>query len=240
MFSFKERLDSFKNWPKEYSSFIARLAVMGQYSPENASDTTKLETCCFYCQHRTSNWSSNEIPLMNHFALNKDCPLFKIQTKVGRRQVIPKTRRTDESDRLIEWNFIQFSIAGEDRFFCARCGSVESKHRCAKKIQRIGENMTEEDIAISDFYIQFLNGNFNHELLCHLEVLSSATAVLGEEQKGLLVNFTKEFGLTLPFLKLKDYLEICANEIYKDLEKRMKKIEKEACDSIYNDSMIIL
>ena len=220
MFSFKERLETFKHWPSERNKFTQRLALIGQYSMKNNT------TCCFHCHKEHTSWNFDENPLMAHFSLNSTCPIFKLFNKVARRTLCrgfsPYRKFSAEIENLVEKNFIQLNIDDRDSFYCMKCGSNNSEHKCLYlKVQKITENM---DFTNAQFYIRYLNGDFTE---------------LSENQKAVINELFTEYHKGEPFECLGAYLENCTGLIYDDIEKRMKKIEKDAFDSMYNETMLL-
>lgn len=239
MFSFQERMNSFKNWPSEYRTFTKKLAIMGQYSMNDY----ELKTCCFYCGNENCKWNKSEIPLLAHLKMNSECPIYKIANKTGRREISLLTKSSeegekcrklsDENEKLIESNFVQLNITKSDIFLCVKCGASSNiKHTCkGGRIQKIAENI---DFESAQFYIKYLNGEF----LTEISKLIKRTVTLEKEQKVIISSFLNEFTSNLPFQTLESFLSDCSDLVYSEIEKRMKKIEKDAFDSMYNDSIM--
>lgn len=231
MFSFKERLVTFKHWPNERSDFVQKLAIMGHFSKPNS-----LHTCCYYCHTEHSTWDFNENPLMAHLASNSACPIFKLFNKSARRALTighsHYKKSNSEIENLIENNFVKLNIDDSNSFYCLKCGSNDLKHKCFYlKIQKITENM---DFTNSQFYIKYLNGDFVDQINRSLE----NNFELSENQRET-INEISQYNRGEPFESLENFLKNCSELIYDDIEKRMKKIEKDAFDSMYNETMII-
>lgn len=233
MFSFKERLSSFKNWPKEYYNLAQKLAIIGQYSTEPKT----LSTCCYYCQVEHSNWTLSENPFMCHLNENSLCPIYKLTNKTSRRALSlnykPFKKVKEEVERLVENNFVQLNIDEIDSFYCLKCGSSDLKHKCSCiKVQRITENM---DIGSAQFYIKYLNGDFIPEIM---KIINSSLTFT-EEQKKVITELMNEYCRGEPFETFEHFLRNCSESIYLEVEKRMKKIEKDAYELMYSESIML-
>ena len=145
----------------------------------------------------------------------------------------PGRKASNEAETLIENNFIQLNIDEIDTFHCLKCGSTDLKHKCYYlKIQKITENI---DFDTSQFYIKYLNGEF----IPQIKLIIENNLELNENQRELMNQFMKEFPNGEPFESLENFLKKCSETVYSDIEKRMKKIEKDSMDFMYNESMLI-
>lgn len=237
MFSYSERLKSFDCWPKEYEYFAKRLAVMGQYSIE----TSELKTRCLYCGVESSSWDLGKNAFMSHFTPSSRCTIYKLSTKASRREMcrdrtVPTKAaiKLDElTEKFVEKGFIRLNIFGSFNFLCVKCGSTDLSHQCPNlRVQKVFESM---DLSSAQFYIKYFNGEFLSEIDTMRETKFSIT----NEQKSLLTGLFKECVKKSAFQSLEDYLKECSETIYTEIEKRMKKIEKDAFDSMYTDSMML-
>lgn len=227
MLSYKERLETFKNWPTSHVELSKRLAILGQYSTSEEA----LSTCCAFCKTTFDGWDPTDTPLMRHLAENpKKCVIFKLQYLSGRRTL---AFNHPEADKYSDRRFIHLNITGKSEFFCMRCGGTSLAHECDGKIQRITENM---DMKTAQFYIRYLNGEYVDQAdACVIEVLQ-----MKDEQKKLLTQLlsmekTHFCGLE----SLESFLNRSADRIFQELEKKMKSMENNAVETMYNESIIL-
>lgn len=120
-------------------------------------------------------------------------------------------------------------------FFCMRCGSNDLKHMCDGTVQRFTENV---ELKTSQFYIRYLNGDYIEQVdMC----VENSTLSFKDDQKELVKHLLEtvrvDCGITETFGM---YLERCADKLFQDLEKKMKIVEKDAIENIYNESMMLL
>ncbi|KAM0681050.1 hypothetical protein GINT2_000833 [Glugoides intestinalis] len=233
MFSYKERLMTFADWPAEFKTITKRLAIMGQYSV----DPTIFSTCCLYCKKNYSNWDIKHTPLLEHYKKNKGCALFKLAYYKARKELSTALSRDNciLAEEYLTRKFIQLNIAEKDMFFCMRCGSNDLKHMCDGTVQRFTENI---EMKTSQFYIRYLNGDYIEQAdMC----IEKNSFYFKNDQKVLarylLETVRVDSGVTETFGV---YLDRCADKLFQELEKKMKIVEKDAIENIYNESMMLL
>jgi len=228
MFSYKERLATFSHWPETHQQLTKHLAIMGQYSTSKDS----LATACVFCKAAFPEWSLDDRPLTVHFQQNTmKCPLFKLQYVTGRKALV--TELSDEVDKYIDRKFIQVKIAERAQFFCMRCGATSLTHECDGKVQKLTENT---DLNSAQFYIKYLSGKY----------IEQADAYIREEVE-LKAEQTKLLDYLLSIEKkpicgletFESFLERSSERIFEELEKRMKSMESNAVEQMYNESMIL-
>lgn len=243
MFSYEERLATFKHWPEEYRQvFVKRLAVMGQYSIDEKS----LATSCFYCEKRLQNWSLQDNPLLEHLGRSSGCTLFKLMYVSARREMSLKSgeyascrSRTAASQAIshlseyLERRFVQLDIKkGSTQLFCMRCGSSSLRHVCEGPIQRITKSV---DFENAQFYIRYLNGN----MLPQIDFYVGNTVLIPSDKREVLKYLMEACPDFKPLDSLQSFLERASEVVFKDLEKRMKKIEEDAIAAIFDDSVVL-
>jgi hypothetical protein len=236
MLSFYERVKTFKNWPAEFKDFSKKLAVMGQFSVNSQT----LTSACVFCKKEHKNWNILQTPLFTHLDENEDCPLYKLTRKPFRKLLI---KNETENKAYLDGNYVQFDIFEKNLFFCLKCGSDDLKHTCGGRVQKITRNM---DISTADFYVKYLSGEYLKEICAYLKGVLGGDKdnLIGGSNKtnalkmNVLSGLVKEFGKGTPFQKLGDYLKDCSELIYDSIEKRIKSIEKDAFESLNNESVL--
>lgn len=205
---------------------------MGQYSIESAG----FKTTCVYCKKVADFHDSPDSPLIHHLKNAKGCPLFKLAYLKARKALCSgfPDQLSEKDEEYVSRKFIQLNITGEDLFFCMRCGSNDLKHMCDGSIQKITENI---DLNSAQFYIKYLNGDYINQINTYI---SEEGFELNKEQKELLKYLLEINKVTVPIAEtLSEFLEGCSEKIFRDLEKKMKAIENDAVDGMYNESMIL-
>lgn len=243
MFSYEERLATFKHWPEEYRrNFVKRLAVMGQYS----IDGTNLATACFYCGKRLQDWSLQDNPLLEHLSRSNGCTLFKLMYVSARREMSLKSEEyashktkaaanqaISHLNGYFEKRFIQLNIKkGCNLFFCMRCGSGDLRHMCEGPIQRITQNIHFDN---AQFYIRYLNGS----LLPQIHFYVDARVLIPNSKKEIFRYLMAACPDHKPLDTLQSFLERGSEALFKELERKMKKIEEDAVAAIFDDSVVL-
>lgn len=243
MFSYEERLATFRDWPEEYrQGFVKRLAVMGQYSIDEKS----LATSCFYCGKRLQEWSLQDNPLLEHLGRSSGCTLFKLMYVSARREMSLPSREyiscksraaacqaVSHLGEYFEKRFVQLNIKkGHDQFFCMRCGSSSLKHVCEGPIQRITKSI---DFDGAQFYIRYLNGN----MLPRIDFYMGTTVLIPNDKKEILRYLMEACPDFKPLDPLQSFLERASETLFKELEKKMRRIEEDAISAIFDDSVVL-
>lgn len=231
MHSYEKRLQSFKDWPKEHNHFFKRLAVAGQYSLDAATWTTK----CFYCNKEHSGWNPTESPYIEHMRQcgSNKCPIFKLRYSACRKELAKGVSlHPDKEDLLLNKKFIFQTISKYEVFFCMVCGSSDTSHYCEKPVHMVTLNT---NTATAQFYVRYFNGDFVNELDMYL----GNQVDLDEKQLEMAKSLMEQVKVQNVFMTVDEFLEECTNKIYQDLDKKMKSIENDAINGIYNESMIL-
>lgn len=233
MLSYEKRLQSFKDWPKEYERVTKKLSVIGHHSTDTETRTTK----CLYCEKEHRYWNDDDNPFIEHYKeVGTDCILYKLQFPKCRRGLAKGIVMNEEKEELIANKYMYINIDDHDILLCMICGSTDKTHQCnnskKKMIQKMNENI---DIETAHFFIKYLSGCFIDEIDSYL----SNKARLNKEQKAMLNCLLNENKPNNCFVTLDSFIEQCSDKIYHDLEKKMKNIESSAIENIYNESMIL-
>ena len=247
MFSYEERLETFRDWPKEFRPlFVRRLAVMGQYALKDSS----LTTVCVYCRKVLEGWCITDVPLVEHADHNdNECPLFRLSLISMRKRLFashrgekgceaaendaekkmhqrtrPPSFSRDDTVR-IESKFLQFNIRRGVPFkFCHCCGSVTEGHRCRASMEKINTGNLE---GCRSFYIRWLRGDYIEQMDRYLETSVFIPARFTESIRFILEGL-KDFKPMESIQSVaEEGIETLArafNHSLKELEK--KKIEK--------------
>lgn len=160
MFSYEERLASFRNWPAEYKPVLVRkLALLGQYSVSTADGSGGTE--CVYCGHRRTEWRKEDEPLLVHLADSGNCSIFHLGRTSDRIRLF--SLQSGAAPSLP--TFLQFNIKKNVPFiFCGMCGCAAiAEHPCATKLSA-KPIRPESVLYIKTFYLRFLRGDFLAEV----------------------------------------------------------------------------
>uniref|UniRef100_T1JKE4 Uncharacterized protein n=1 Tax=Strigamia maritima TaxID=126957 RepID=T1JKE4_STRMM len=72
MFSFIDRLGTFKNWPIDFVS--PRSLARAGFIYLDESDTVE----CVFCEGRIARWVKGDKPMIEHYRFSPYCPLMRI------------------------------------------------------------------------------------------------------------------------------------------------------------------
>lgn len=243
MFSYEERLGTFKHWPEKYRrDFAKRLAVMGQYS----IDDKGLATACLYCSKRFEGWSLQDNPLLEHLSRSSGCTLFKLMYVSARREMSLKSgeyapckskaaanQAISHLDEYFEKRFVQLNIKKDHNLFlCVRCGSSDLRHMCEGPVQKVSKNI---DFDSAQFYIRYLNGS----QLPQIHFYVDATVLIPNDKKEIFKYLMATCPDHKPLDTLQSFLERGSEVLFKELEKKMRKIEEDAVSAIFDDSVVL-
>lgn len=226
MYSYEQRLFTFKNWPEKYKPlYIKKLAILGQHS----TDSETLTTCCVYCKKKIEAWNLEDETLIEHIKHNNNCILFELRFMRKRKELIgfDDLIDKDELNNLSKTNFVRFDIKKNTPFlFCGMCGSMKKEHNCIKK----GFVKTKVDVnkyfTSSCFYLKWLRGDFIEQIDKYLNneifVPKMYYGIVEELiSKGFIVTET-----------VNDMLTNHAEDILADFNLKMCKLEKIGFDEI--------
>lgn len=232
MFStYQKRLETFKEWPNKFKNFVKKLAIMGQYS----IDPKTFSTRCIYCKKEISQWNINDIPLQKHMENNDNkCSIFKLKYLRDRKKHCTVSKELlPEDNEYLNRKFIKTDFSEPGVFLCMRCGSDQINHQCDGKIDGIFDST---NLETAQFYIKYLNGCF----IDQIELYNKVDFELNENQKEILRHLLNSNKSNIcAFKTLESFIEENSEKIYQELEKKMKSIENTAIENIYNESMLI-
>lgn len=159
MFSFQERMRTFRNWPKDYGvATPENLAIAGFVCVSTEDDN--LTVRCVYCEKTLESWESTDLPVKEHYLHMTKCPLFNMNQVSSR---ISTFRGWEGSDiRVIARNgFVRYNLRNSDFIFCYKCGSIDQSHVC----RRLPGSVYNVKKHSSIFFYELLEGKYNEAII---------------------------------------------------------------------------
>jgi len=230
MLSYEERLETFAGWPEEYlGAFVKHLAIIGQYSV----DETALTTVCVYCQKRLEDWKIDDDPLLEHHKHNGECPIYRLYTVAGRKQVLEMNsniKNKRELGSLASRSFTQMNIKKDRPFiFCIGCGSTNKNHKCKTPVPK---NQSRQWTHNHRFYVKLLRGKIQEEIGLYLEGKLEIPEKHEESIKSLLELVPDRCS----YDSIEDVLKRGIEEALKELEGQLISMEKNVINELESDS----
>lgn len=265
MFTYIDRVEGFSKWPNQFKdTFVKKLAILGQYSV----DHTNTSSCCIYCKQKHKGWKVTDVPLLEHFKSNPKCTIFKLQTYKNRKEhatigendekkiegssdnlegSMKKAKKIIEknleNNDLLEDKFIKIIVSKNCSFYaCAVCGNMSKSHECPldeKKYRYVQKLNPNADQSTAQFYIRFLNGDYNSFIETIL-ILSKDTVLVKNIQSNFnllkyLFNINPSYEC---FDSFESFLAQSSELLIKELGPEMRSIENKAIVSISDDSVV--
>jgi baculoviral IAP repeat-containing protein 5 len=167
MFSYSRRLESFKEWPKDYGVAVPeKLAIVG-YVCTGVEDGN-LTAACVYCNKALEGWERTDEPVLEHYSHKKVCPLFNMQLHKNRMLTFKDWGAKAAAQRLARNGFIRYNLNENDFIFCYMCGSMDETHRCRERLSFDASGSS------SVFFYNILRGKYNESIG---EVLTTSVLV---------------------------------------------------------------